>query len=129
MMKIHNFLKAELKGEVIHGGVGLCPHANIFPGEEIDAPVNFINYTIVPPGCSYGVHEHGNDNEFYVVLAGHGVYTQDGEETAVEAGDIIMNSPYSSHAIRNSGDTDMQLLVFEVTAGPARAGICRSVRS
>jgi mannose-6-phosphate isomerase-like protein (cupin superfamily) len=116
-MKIHNYLKAPLKGEIIHGGEGLCPHATIFPGGEIDAPVQFINYTVIPPGCSFGVHEHGNNNDFYVVMAGHGVYTQDGEEAAVEAGDIIMNAPFASHAIRNTGDTDMPLLVFEVDAG------------
>ena len=49
-MKIHNYLKAPLKGEIIHGGEGLCPHATVFPGGEIDAPVQFINYTVIPNG-------------------------------------------------------------------------------
>ena len=115
-MRIHNFLKAELKPEHIHGGVGLCPHATVFPGSEIDAPVRFVNYTILPPGAGFGLHEHGDDNELYVVLRGRGVYTQDGEEAAVEAGDIIMNAPRGTHAIRNTGAEEMALLVFEVQA-------------
>ena len=113
-MKIHNFLKAQLRAEQIHDGEGLCPHAMIFSGDEIDAPVQFINYTIIPPGASFGPHVHGSDNEFYVVLSGSGLYTEDGKETAVEAGDIIMNAVRGTHGIRNTGDQDMPLLVFEV---------------
>ena len=115
-MIIHNYLKSQLRAERIHEGEGLCPHAMIFSGDEIDAPVQFINYTIIPPGASFGPHEHGNDNEFYVVLNGSGIYTEDGEETAVAAGDIIMNAVRGRHGIRNTGDQDMPLLVFEVTA-------------
>ncbi len=114
-MTIHNYLKAQLRVERIHDGQGLCPHAMVFSGDEIDAPVQFINYTIIPPGASFGPHEHGRDNEFYVVLSGSGVYSENGKETAVEAGDIIMNTPCGIHGIRNTGNEDMPLLVFEVS--------------
>ncbi|MBQ6529043.1 MAG: cupin domain-containing protein [Clostridia bacterium] len=113
-MLIHNYLKAHLTPERIHEGEGVCPHAMVFRGDEIDAPVQFINYTILPPGASFGLHEHGRDNEFYVVLSGNGIYFENGKETPVEAGDIIMNAPEASHGIRNTGDVDMPLLVFEV---------------
>ena len=83
------------------------------------APVSFINYTIIPPGASFGPHRHGDDNEFYVVLDGEGVYTQDGTDTPVAAGDIIMNPAGGTHGIRNTGDRDMPLLVFEVLQHPA----------
>jgi hypothetical protein len=39
------------------------------------------------------------------------------EEAAAAAGDIIMNAVRGTHGIRNTGDTDMPLLVFEVDAG------------
>ena len=116
---IHNYLKAQLREECIHGGEGLCRHATIFQGGEIPAPVSFINYTIIPPGASFGPHRHGDDNEFYVVLDGEGVYTQDGTDTPVAAGDIIMNPAGGTHGIRNTGDRDMPLLVFEVQRDPA----------
>ncbi len=111
---IQAYLKASLAPARIHEGEGVCPHVTVYPGSEMDAPVQFINYTILPPGCSFGLHAHGNDNEFYVVLAGNGIYTQNGEEEVVEAGDIIMNAPYGVHGIRNTGNVDMPLLVFEV---------------
>ena len=113
-MIIHNYLKSQLRAERIHEGEGLCPHAMIFSGDEIEAPVQFINYTIIPPGASFGLHEHGSDNEFYIVLNGGGIYTENGKETAVEAGDIIMNAIRGTHGIRNTGSGDMPLLVFEV---------------
>ena len=112
-MIIHNYLKTPLRDERIHDGEGLCRHATVFEGTEIDAPVQFINYTVIPPAAGFGLHRHGNNNEFYVILAGKGIYIQDGEEQAVEAGDIIMNAPGAVHGIRNTGETDMPVLVFE----------------
>ena len=112
-MLIHNFLETPLVKESIHGGEGLCRHATIFRGDEIDAPIRFINYTILPPGATFGMHKHGNDNEFYVVLQGEGVYCQDEEEQAVHQGDIMMNALHGTHGIRNTGSGEMALLVFE----------------
>lgn len=112
-MLIHNFLTTPLYAESIHGGEGLCRHATIFPGSEIDAPIQFINYTILPPQASFGLHKHGSNNEFYIVLSGEGVYTQDGEDRPVHTGDIMMNVPHGTHGIRNTGSEDMALLVLE----------------
>ena len=114
-MLIRNYLETPLADECIHGGIGLCRHAGIFTDKDIDAPVRFINYTILPPGTTFGLHKHGSDNEFYVVLEGEGIYTEDGQDAPVHAGDIIMNAPGGCHGIRNTTDTDMKLLVFEVS--------------
>ena len=111
---IHNYLKAQLREERIHRGAGLGRHTRVFGDGEIEAPVRFINYTILLPGSSIGLHRHGNDNEFYIVLDGNGIYVQEEQEIPVTAGDIIMNPPYGTHAIKNTGDMDMPLLVFEV---------------
>ena len=113
-MKIHNFLEQKMMEEVIHGGEGLCRHCVVFHEEEMEAPVRFINYTIIPPSGSFGLHRHGNDNEFYVILNGEGVYEEDGAEEKVKKGDVIMNAPMGNHGIRNTGDIDMEVLVFEV---------------
>ncbi len=116
-MLVRNFLEMELKDECIHEGVGLCRHTTAIDGKEIDAPVRFINYTVLPPKCTFGAHKHGNDNEFYVVLSGEGVYEEDGKEFPVKKGDIMMNAPFGTHGIRNTGEEEMALLVFEVVIG------------
>lgn len=113
-MKIHNFLECDMRDEIIHEGRGGCMHSTVFEEDEIDASVRFINYTIIPPTSSFGLHTHENDNEFYILLEGEGVYQQDGEEIIVKKGDIMMNGPYSQHGICNTGEKNMELLVFEV---------------
>lgn len=113
-MKIHNYLDVTLEDTVIHEGKGMCRHATVFSGSEIEAPVQFINYTVIPPEASFGLHRHQKNNEFYVILSGEGVYQEDGTETAVKKGDIIMNAPFGTHGIMNTGEADMEVLVFEV---------------
>lgn len=110
---IKNFLELDLKDEVIHDGIGMCRHSTVFRNEEIEAPVRFINYTVIPPSGSFGLHSHGNDNEFYIVLSGEGVYEQNGVKTKVKKGDIMMNTPFGTHGITNTGEADMELLVIE----------------
>lgn len=113
-MKIKNFLEKKLNDEIVHEGKGLCKNATVVTEDEIDAPVRFINYAVIPPSCSFGLHQHGNDNEFYIILCGEGVYQQNGVETKVKKGDIIMNAPFATHGIANTGKSNMEVLVFEV---------------
>lgn len=113
-MKIHNFLDLKLENVAIHDGKGLCRHATVYDAQEIDAPVEFINYTVIPPGAGFGMHRHERNNEFYIVLCGAGIYYQDGEQVPVKKGDIIMNAPFAEHGIENTADVDMELLVLEV---------------
>lgn len=116
-MKIHNFLECDMRSECIHEGIGESLNATVFEEHEMDAPVRFINYAVIPPAASIGLHPHGSDNEFYVLLEGEGIYQQDGEEVKVKKGDIMMNSPFSPHGIINTGKEEMKLLIFEAIVG------------
>jgi mannose-6-phosphate isomerase-like protein (cupin superfamily) len=111
---IRNFLDLPLTPETIHDGQGLCPHACVLEGAEFQTPIRFLNYTVLPPQASFGAHQHGDDNEIYIVLEGSGVYTTDGDAQRVKTGDILVNPPFATHAIQNTGDSDMRLLVLEV---------------
>ena len=112
-MLIRNYLNTPLRDEVVHEGEGFCKHCTVFYDKEIDAPIRFINYTIIPPNASFGLHKHGLDNEFYVVLSGEGIYYQNDEEQPVRKGDIMMNALNGTHGLRNTGSEEMELLVFE----------------
>ena len=112
-MRIRNFLHIPLVKESIHDGDGLCEHATVFPGSDFDTPIGFLNYTIIPPGGSFGQHVHGDDNELYIILEGTGEYIEDGETVPVNKGDITINARFASHGIRNTGDGPMRILVIE----------------
>ena len=112
-MTIRNFLKTPLKAESIHEGAGLCEHSGILHATDFDTPIRFLNYTIIPPGGSFGAHKHGDDNELYIILEGTGEYEQDGVTAPVEAGDIMVNARFAVHGIKNTGAIPMRVLVIE----------------
>lgn len=86
----------------------------MFGQADFDTPLKFINYVELEPGASIGVHRHGENEEVYVVLAGHGVMTVNGECQAVKTGDIILNKPGWEHGIENTAQELLKLFVFEV---------------
>lgn len=112
-MLIRNFLNAKMEKTPIHGGEGVCENTMLFAPEDFEAPLRFLNYTTVPPKASFGQHQHGDDNEVYVVLEGSGEYTENGVTQQVSAGDILVNARFACHSIVNTGDQEMRLIVFE----------------
>lgn len=114
----NNFYRAPLEDlAACHGGEGVLKHLEVFSGKEFQAPVSFLNYTVLPPGASIGLHRHGNDQEVYVILDGVGEMTLDGEVCSAQAEDVFVNRPYGTHGLKNTGEADMPVLVFEVRIG------------
>lgn len=114
-MKIKNYLEAPLENLAhCHDGEGTLRHTELFNQSEFQSGLRFINYTILPPGTSIGLHQHGSDEEVYIVLEGSGLMSLNDKTYTVESGSVIVNSPYGSHALENTGKTDLKLLVFEV---------------
>ena len=113
-MDIANFLDRPFQLEAVHGGEGLCRNCRVVGEEAFDTPLRFIYYTTLPPGASFGAHKHGDDNEVYLLLAGDGRYTMNGETAQVKAGDVLVNRPFATHSLCNTGEGPMRVLVFEV---------------
>jgi mannose-6-phosphate isomerase-like protein (cupin superfamily) len=79
--------------------------------------VKFIHDDILPPGSSFGIHEHKfHDDElfeeWYLCLAGHGIMTLDGVQHPFGEGDITVCRSGGSHGVENTGDSDMRLIVI-----------------
>lgn len=109
-----NFLDLPLRAERIHDGEALCQHGTLFDSAAFNTPIRFINYTVLPTGSSFGLHTHGNDNEIYVILEGSGIYGADGEQAQVREGDVLVNLPYGTHSLANTGTVPLRVLVLEV---------------
>ncbi|ERJ11643.1 cupin domain-containing protein [Haloplasma contractile] len=112
---IKNFLnskKEEIKN--CHDGEGTLKHITVFEDDELKSNLRFINYTILPPGTSIGTHQHGNDEEVYVILEGNGEMTLSSKIHKVKSGDVVLNKPYGIHSLTNTSRTEMRILVFEV---------------
>lgn len=113
---IRNFLKAQLEDlDRCHEGIGTLKHVSLFNDSDFKTNLHFINYTVLPPHTTIGLHPHGNDEELYIVLEGRGVMTLDGQEYEVQAGDVIVNKPFGTHGLANNCEEDLKILVLEAT--------------
>lgn len=68
----------------------------------------------IPPGKKgFPYHSHAAQTEYYVVLAGNGLVTDEqGEVTPVKAGDHFVFLPGEAHQIANDSAADLEYLVI-----------------
>ncbi|MET7286401.1 cupin domain-containing protein [Streptomyces sp. NPDC005573] len=109
---LYDGLLREVTGD--HGGEGTIRAHRAYRRQDAPAPIAFVDLVELPPGTSIGRHRHADDRETYVILAGRGRMTLDGEEFEVGEGDVIPNRPYGEHGLANDSDGPLRLLVFEV---------------
>ena len=113
-MKINNFLKTEPQLKSSHNGKGKIRDWGMFGPQDFKSNLQFIMYGEMDPGTTIGYHDHGNDEEIYIILEGKGTYTANEEKREVTAGDVILNKPGGSHGLENLSDNMIKLIVFKV---------------
>ncbi|KGJ88581.1 cupin domain-containing protein [Colwellia psychrerythraea] len=69
----------------------------------------------MPPNSSMGLHEHGEDEEMYIILNGEGLMTIGGENKRVRKGDMILNKPHGTHGLLNDSDQELELLIIQAS--------------
>jgi mannose-6-phosphate isomerase-like protein (cupin superfamily) len=98
---------------IAHGGSGSIITRRVL--ESRNRAINFVDLTVVPVGSDIGVHTHTHDNEeIYIVISGEGEMELDDSEFKVGPGHVVVNRPGGTHGLRNTGKTDLQLVVIEV---------------
>lgn len=86
------------------GGTGLGA-ANTFYLPIPDDPGAFTMSARIEldPGASVGYHKHADNEEVYFIMAGDGLYTEEGEKLKVGPGDVLLCRKGNSHGIENTG--------------------------
>ena len=69
-------------------------------------------WPVPAPGCSLGYHEHHGETETYPIIAGEGVYSDNGAERAIHAGDTFFCDDGGGHGIRNTGADDLVFIAL-----------------
>jgi len=100
-----------------HGGVGAILFRRLFDSGDWDGPTDFVDYTVVPPGSSVGIHGHDGNDEIYLIVSGEGTATLDGERYAVGAGDVLVTPSGHSHGLENDGTAPLVMFVVQVGHG------------
>ncbi|MFQ6100138.1 MAG: cupin domain-containing protein [Anaerolineae bacterium] len=113
-MIVRSILAADQREEQVHGGKGQVSISRPLVSPDFVGPWHFVDYAVLPPGSSIGLHRHGEDEELYFILEGEGVMTVDGERRRVSRGDLILNRPGGTHGLENDSDSELSILVIEV---------------
>jgi len=114
-LKTANFYGKEPRLASSHNGTGLVKDTVLFSENDFKTNLRFIRYMVLPPRTSIGFHKHGDNEEVYIILKGNGIMKVNEAELEVKPGDVILNEPFDSHGLLNNSDSDMEILVFEVT--------------
>jgi mannose-6-phosphate isomerase-like protein (cupin superfamily) len=112
--QVFSFGTAGLRPERAHHGDGEVLAARVY--QQPVAGLRFLDLVEVPPGSTVGRHRHGDDHELYIVVSGRGTVELDGEHTPIGSGDVAVNVPFGTHALRCDGQTPLRLVV--VCMGP-----------
>ncbi len=76
-----------------------------------EAMVSFARITVFP-GREIDYHEHHGETETYHIIAGEGVYSDNGAERAIHAGDTFFCDDGGGHGIRNTGADDLVFIAL-----------------
>ena len=111
----------DLEQVVAHDGQGHIGFHRVWEDHQLNSACNFVDYAVVPPGSSIGIHTHGSNEEIYLVLEGRGTMHRDGETFEVSPGSVILNRAGGTHGLSNTGDEPIRLFVVEVDQPEATA--------
>jgi len=107
------FDEQTLEPVVAHDGAGEVLFRRVLTARDGSA-LDFVDMTVVPPGCSVGVHTHeGDEEEHYFIFAGEGRMTLEDEAIAVTAGDLVINRAGGTHALENTGSQPLRMVVWQ----------------
>lgn len=110
-----NLYQLALEPTNAHGGEGDVHFHRIATDANLAGNCNFIDFTSMPPGTTIGKHRHrADEEEFYLILKGTGLMQLGDERFQVQAGDLVRNPPGGTHALQNTGESELQMFVFEV---------------
>lgn len=109
MIRTASSMETETRA-AMRGGTGSVTLRHLFKKDETTAKTRLCATLTLPPGASIGPHQHAGEDEVYYILKGRGELDDGKTRTTVTAGDAVLTGRGESHAIANSGDTDLEIL-------------------
>lgn len=99
----------------MRGGKGTITLRHYLKPESMRSNVRLCAELIVPPRAGVGLHQHDNEDEIYIVTAGSGLISEDGEDKRVNPGDAILTGNGAAHAVYNDGDSILKITAVIIT--------------
>ncbi len=96
----------------VAGGNGEVVKKHILTADALNDKTRMFAEITLAPGCSIGFHEHHGESETYYILAGTGIYDDNGEKRSVVPGDVTFTPSGKGHAIANSGAENLVFIAL-----------------
>lgn len=93
--------------EKMREGQGQVQIRHYLKPSEVKAKCRLCSQLTLPVGSSIGLHQHGQEDEIFIIQKGTGLVNDNGTSTLVEPQDVIITGNGSSHAIQNIGNTEL----------------------
>jgi len=97
-----------------HGGSGTIMFRRLLDAGHFEAPVDFVDFTIVPPGSSIGRHTHRGSEELYFVASGTPLMRVSGQERRISRGTVAVVHNDGWHELINDTSENVEILVIQV---------------
>ena len=107
--------RSALQYRQIHGGKGAVGRRQLWGPADFRSNFYALTHYLLPPDTSIGYHRHDGVEECYIVLAGGGRATVDGQTADVGQWDALPNRLGGAHGLYNSGTEPLELLVVTVS--------------
>ena len=102
--------------EKMRGGNGVVTITSFASPEELNNKGRLFANITLNPGCGIGFHMHENESELFYVMKGEALYNDNGVESVVHAGDVMLCPSGSGHAVSNNGEEVVELCAVIVYA-------------
>ena len=107
--------------EQVRGGEGALAFHDFLLAEESFGAGKLFSRTVLPCGSSVGEHRHEGEFEIYYVLAGAVEVLDNGAWIALQRGDTHLCANGESHALRNTGENEAEVLMLILNDPSAQA--------
>ena len=97
-----------------HNGSGEIVFRRLLSRRHFTAPIDFVDYTVIPPGSEIGAHRHIGNEEMYFVVAGTPLVRVNGQQMRLGPGSLSVVRDGEWHALTNDTDEDVTILVVQV---------------
>jgi quercetin dioxygenase-like cupin family protein len=108
----HEDQQKSVINENMRGGTGSVILKHLLDKEEMNGKGRLFSRIALKKGCSIGYHKHEGESEIFAVVAGKGIFNDNGTEYPVSAGDVLITPSGSGHAIACDGDETLELIAL-----------------
>jgi Cupin domain len=97
-----------------HAGCGPISFRRIFSDLDFESPIDFVDYTEIPPGSSIGRHEHQGNEEIYYIAGGTPLMTVDDRNERLKPGSFAVVRDGGSHKLQNDTTESVKIVIIQV---------------